>query len=264
VPEGDTIHAAAARLGQALTGAVVERVSGTHPDAARHGARVAGHAVTGVSAVGKHLLIAFDNGWVVRTHLGMPGSWHLYRPGERWQRSPGAARVALTTADWVAVCFAAPTVQIAPAEQVQERIAHLGPDPLGEDFDPDEVVLRAAAADPDRTVADLLLDQSVIAGVGNVLKSEILFLEGLHPATPAGALDRGKLLRLAERARRLLQANRRPGPRVTTGTPARGYYLWVAGRSGQPCRRCTTPIEQGWVGDPPRVTTWCPLCQPED
>jgi endonuclease-8 len=260
MPEGDTIHQTAAALRAALLGSVVERITGSHADVRRHGARITGRRITGVESAGKHLLVGFDNGWTLRTHLGMPGSWHLYRPGERWRRSPGAARVVIETAGRIAVCFAAPTVQLAPAAVVRERIAHLGPDTAPRSFDPAEVLRRARATDETRTAADLLLDQSVLAGVGNVFKSEILFLEGVHPATTTGELADEAILALARRARQLVEANLTPGPRTTTG--GRDGKLWVSGRVRRPCRRCRTPIEEAWMGEPARVTTWCPSCQP--
>lgn len=261
MPEGDTLFQAATRLRAALAGSTLRRVSGSHRDVVRHGGRLAGSRVTGVESAGKHLLIDFDNGWALRTHLGMPGSWHLYRPDERWRRSPGAARVVLHTDAWVAVCFAAPTVHIAPAAVVRERIDHLGPDAAADAFDGPAVLARARAGDQGRTAADLLLDQSVLAGVGNVYKSEVLFLERIHPATPVCRLDDGEILALALRAHRLLLANRRPGRRVTTGRRGRGRELWVSGRTGRPCRRCGTVISEAWLGEPARVTAWCSACQ---
>jgi endonuclease-8 len=263
MPEGDTLHQTAARLHQALAGTTVERVSGSHRDVARHGGRITGARITAVASAGKHLLVGFDNGWTLRTHLGMPGSWHLYRAGERWRRSPGAARVVLHTAEWEAVCFAAPTVQLGPAQRVRERIAHLGPDAGADGFDPAEVLRRARAGEQQRTAADLLLDQSVLAGVGNVLKAEVLFLEGIDPRSTVADLDDAAILALAGRSDRLLRANRRPGPRNTTGMRGRDRDLWVAGRSGRPCLRCGTAIVEAWVGDPARITTWCPRCQPQ-
>jgi endonuclease-8 len=171
--------------------------------------------------------------------------------------------VVLHTAEWEAVCFAAPTVQLGPADRVRERVAHLGPDAGADGFDPAEVLRRARAGDQQRTAADLLLDQSVLAGVGNVLKAETLFLEGIHPRRPVGGLGDATILSLARRADRLLRVNRAPGPRVTTGIRGRDRELWVSGRAGRPCRRCGTAITEAWVGNPARITPWCPPCQPE-
>ena len=263
MPEGDTIHRAAARLDAVLTGSRVGGVGGSHREVVHHGRRIAGRTVTAVSAAGKHLLVAFDNGWMLRTHLGMPGAWHVYRAGERWRRSPGAARVVLDTGEAVAVCFAAPTVQIAPEALVRRAIAHLGPDSASPDFDLAEAARRAAALPPAAPVADTLLDQGVLAGVGNVFKSEILFAERLHPLTPIGGLDEAALRLLVERAARLLAANRERPRRLTTGVDRPGRRLWVYQRAGEPCRRCAASIAAAWLGTPPRITFWCPSCQPE-
>ena len=164
-----------------------------------------------------------------------------------------------TAADWVTVCFAAPTVVVGPRERVLDGIAHLGPDLMADEFDEPDFLTRAAAAQRE-TAADLLLDQRVLAGVGNVIKSETLFLEGVHPEADAESLGRDALLGLARRARRLLLANRRGGARNTTGDPSRDS--WVYGRRHRPCRRCGTSIAAAEVGDPPRITYWCPRCQP--
>ncbi|HSG79388.1 MAG TPA: DNA-formamidopyrimidine glycosylase family protein [Acidimicrobiia bacterium] len=261
MPEGDTILQAATRLREAFDGAVLEAVEGSHPDVRREGRRLVGHRVTGVESVGKHLLVHVDRGWSLRTHLGMPGSWHLYREGERWRRSPGAARVVLRSGPWVAVCFAAPSVQIAPTPMVLERIGHLGPDTIDDDFDAGEAVRRAGRLSDDTPAIDIVLDQRVMAGVGNVFANEILFLEGIHPLRLLGTLDDAALSALVARAHRLLRANRSPGSRATTGSSRRGEELWVYGRSGRPCRRCGTPLAQGRGGANRRVITWCPSCQ---
>lgn len=261
MPEGDTILQAATRLREAFDGAVLEAVEGSHPDVRREGRRLVGHRVTGVESVGKHLLVHVDRGWSLRTHLGMPGSWHLYRDGERWRRSPGAARVVLRSGPWVAVCFAAPSVQIAPTPMVLERIGHLGPDAIDDDFDAEEAARRAATLPADTPAVDVVLDQRVLAGVGNVFANEILFLEGIHPLRPVGSLDAAAITALAGRAHRLLRANRSPGSRATTGSTRRGEELWVYGRAGRPCRRCGTVLVQDHLGRHRRITTWCPACQ---
>ncbi len=260
MPEGDTIHQAAARL-QALVGETVERVEGSHRAVVRNGKRLAGKTVTEVESRGKHLFVHFDNGWSVRTHLGMPGVWRLYRPGQRWSKSPGMARVVIRTAEHVAVCYSAPSVDLLPRAMAEEKVAHLGPDLIAdEEPDWDDIVARARRRAPD-TAADLVLDQHVMAGIGNVIKSEVLFLEGVHPgADPAGLPD-DAVRDLARRGRRLLLANRRPGPRNTTGDRGRGRHSWVYGRDRQACRRCRAEIQAAEIGAFPRITYWCPRCQ---
>jgi endonuclease-8 len=223
-----------------------------------------------VEARGKHLLIRFDNGLVLRTHLGMHGSWHRYAPGERWQRPQARARIVLETESAVAVCFDAPTVELfdARAEAIHPRLSALGPDLLSPEFEDEataEVLHRLRA--PERaglTIAEALLDQRALAGIGNIYKNETLFTERVHPFTPVGDLDDETILRLVATARRLLLANstaRRgtipPGP---AGIPPIDGH-WVYDRSGRPCRRCGTLIQRRSHGELDRSTYWCPACQ---
>lgn len=259
MPEGDTVAVAAVALQGALTGATIEGVGGSHPEIVRTGQRIQGSAVSEVTSYGKHLLVHFDNHWSLRVHLGMTGSWHLYRPGERWWTEPGKARVVLETATVVAVCFAAPTVSLGPTDRVTKEVAHLGPDLLDGDADFAAIMERAEASEAP-TVADLLLDQRVAAGIGNVYKSEVLFLEKAHPSTPPQQLGPERIEGMYRRAARLLQANRRPGPRTTTGDRRRDH--WVYGHGGWPCPRCGATIESADLGTPPRLTYWCPGCAP--
>ncbi len=231
--------------------------------------RVVGHEIQAVEAVGKNLLIRFDGDLELRTHLRMNGSWHRYRPGERWRRPPARARLVLEVPGAVAVCFDAPVVELFEqrAEGLHPALSRLGPDLLDPGFDRDEALRRLR--DPvraDRTIAEALLDQRALAGIGNVYKAETLFVERVSPFARVGELDDATLGRLVDTARRLLLANveQRRGPeRVTTGSRARGESLFVYGRRGRPCRRCGTRIESVTQGtDLPRVTYWCPRCQP--
>jgi endonuclease VIII len=261
VPEGDTLHRTAAALAASLTGEVVTAVTGSHRAVQRDAARITGRRILDVTATGKHLVIRFDNGWAMRTHLGMSGSWHTYRPGAPWRRSRGAARVVLEAGPVVAVCFAAPTVQIGPDEAVSAAMAHLGPDLAGAGVDWDAIAAAIAATDPERTVADLLLDQRLAAGIGNVYKSETLFVEGVLPTRSAGDLGPDTALALFRRGRRLLRANLSTVDRATTGDRSRNGRLWVYDRGGLPCRRCASGVIEGYVGTPARITYWCPRCQ---
>jgi endonuclease-8 len=259
MPEGDTLHRAATML-EVLTGHRIDRVTGSHRAVVSRGDRLRGHTVTAVAAIGKHLVIRFDHGWSLRTHLQMTGVWHRYRPGQRWRTTVGKARVVLESREWVAVCFTAPTVQIGPDAEIDDALAHLGPDLIHDDVDWDEVLARAhdsAAA----TIADLLLDQAVMAGIGNVYKSETLYLERIHPETPAAAVDDTSLRACGERARRLLVANKDRPNRSTTGRRGPDATMWVYGRAGKPCRRCRTPIEVTGLPTGERLTYWCPACQ---
>ncbi|NNL12761.1 MAG: Fpg/Nei family DNA glycosylase [Acidimicrobiia bacterium] len=259
MPEGDTLYQAARRL-QPLVGGEAVRLDGSARAVQEWRGRLAGRRVEEIRSRGKHLLIHFEGALAVRTHLGMTGQWHRYSPGERWRKSPGKARVVVETADQVAVCFAAPDVSAGPRVMIENEIAHLGPDLLADEFDPTEAAARAVDSTAE-TVADLLLDQRVMAGVGNVYKSEVLFLERLHPLTPLSDLGSQQLIGLATRSRRLLWANRVRSTRNTTGY-GRNAHLWVYGRAHRSCRRCGTSIERDELGEHGRTTYWCPRCQP--
>lgn len=270
MPEGDTLFRTAAGLRPYLVGRTVIAARTGGPGAVPQVARIVGREISAVEAFGKNLLIRFDNGLEIRTHLRMNGSWHRYRPGERWRRPPGRARLVLEVPGAVVVCFDAPVVELLEqrAEAFHPSLGRLGPDLLAPDFDPDEVVRRLR--DPARaglTIAEALLDQRALAGIGNVYKSELLWIERVSPFVAVAQTDDPTLRRLVAGARRLLLANSGParGPeRVTTGGD-RGAPgpLYVYGRTGRPCRRCRAPIASIRQGtDLPRTTYWCPTCQP--
>ena len=273
MPEGDTLHRTADGLRPYLVGRPVTAARSAGPGARPQVDRVIGATIVGVDAVGKNLLVRFDNGLELRTHLRMSGSWHRYRPGERWRRPAGRARVILEVPGAVAVCFDAPVVELFEirAEAHHPALARLGPDLLGPDFEPAgtiEAVRRLREPSrAGRAIAEALVDQRALAGVGNVYKSEVLFIERVDPWATVGELDDGTLTRLVATARRLLLANadRRRGPERTTteGDPAAaGQPLWVYGRAGRPCRRCGTLIERRRQGiELPRLTFWCRHCQ---
>jgi endonuclease-8 len=243
MPEGDTLFRTAAGLRPYLVGRTVT--------AARTGG------------------IRFDNGLEVRTHLRMNGSWHRYRPGERWRRPPGRARLVIEVPGAVAVCFDAPVVELLEqrAEALHPALGRLGPDLLAPEFDAGEALRRLR--DPSRaamTVAEALLDQRAMAGIGNVYKSELLWIERVSPFAAVVDLDDATIARLVASGRRLLLENVKSthGPeRVTTrGDRGAPGPLYVYGRTGRPCRRCRTPIASQQQGsDLPRTTYWCPACQ---
>jgi endonuclease-8 len=231
--------------------------------------RIVGREITAVDALGKNLLIRFDNGLELRTHLRMKGVWHRYRPGERWHMPPSRARVVLEVPGAVAVCFDAPVVELLEqrAETLHEPLAGLGPDLLAADFDAAEAVRRLRdRARCEMTIGEALLDQRALAGIGNVYRSEILWIDQVSPFTLVGDLDDAKLERLVATARRLLVANTSGGrgfERVTTGGD-RGAPgpLYVYRRVGRPCRRCRTAIASTRLGrELPRSVYWCPACQ---
>ncbi len=256
MPEGDTIHRAANRLRPALDGHVLTRFEAPRlvGDRPRGGERI-----DGVEARGKHLLIHFSGGLSLRTHMRMTGSWHLYRSGERW-RKPAHLLRALVEADsgWQAVCFQAPVVETyRRALGDPTPLASLGPDLTAADPDLDAVMGRVTAmVEPSTAVADVLLDQRVVAGIGNVYKSEVLFLHGLDPFTAVADVAPGSLRRILATAHDLLRVNLDTGRRATY----RGG-LAVYGRRGQPCLRCGTPVRMSRQGPAARSTYWCPACQ---
>lgn len=256
MPEGDTIHNAAARLRPALAGATLERFEaprlvGTRP-------RV-GETIDEVRAVGKHLLMEFSGGLTLETHMRMTGSWHLYAAGERWRKPAHLLRVRIDVPGWVAACFSAPVVRTFPTGSVgRSPIDHLGPDLCLPEPDLDVCLQRMVVLGlDDASVGEVLLDQRVANGVGNVFKSEVCWAERVDPATPLRRVPEDLRRRLLVTSNRLLMANLRPGRRQTV---AGG--LAVYGRRGRACRRCGTPILSSMQGDQARVTYWCPTCQP--
>jgi len=268
VPEGDTLARTAAGLRPYLVGRVVTAARVGGPGPVPQIERIVGARIDSVDARGKHLLIRFDNDLELRTHLGMRGSWHRYRPAEPWRRPPARARLVVEVPGAIAVCFDAPMVELFEqrVEVVHPVLSRLGPDLFDPAFDAAEASRRLR--DPrraDRTIAEALLDQRALAGIGNVIKNETLYLERIDPFARVADLDDATLARLVGTGRDLLVANAAPahGPeRVTTGADRRAVGpLWVYGRAGRPCRRCGTIVRSQRHGDPPRVTYWCPRCQ---
>lgn len=259
MPEGDTVYLAATRLNEALAGKVLLKTDFRVPRYAT--LDLSGKVVEDVVPRGKHLLFRIEGGHTLHTHYKMEGSWHLYRPGETWRGPDHEVRAVLTTDERVVVGFRLAIVEVIPSVDESAAVGHLGPDPLQPDWDPAEAV-RRLAAHPDEEIGTVVLDQSVIAGPGNVYKSEICFLRGVHPRTLVR--DVPDLDGFVGLLARLMQANRTTGMQITTGDTRRGRMQWVYGRAGQPCRRCRTKIERsiqpGYGGD--RVTFHCPTCQP--
>ena len=256
MPEGDSIAKNAARLRPVLVGKQIMSVYGTAPSVRSHSGRLAGQTVETVRPVGKHLVIDVSGGFSVHVHLGMPGRWAILPADER---APGSARLVLTTSSHHACCFSAPTVEVDRTPLIDRKLLRLGPDVLDPHFSPGDFAVRARTQSG-RSVAEVLLDQRVVAGIGNVYKSEVLFLEGIRPHTPVGELGDEKLIEVAERAKQLMSVNVRSGPRITTGERAPGREAWVYDRAGEPCRRCATAVMEDRLGG--RVTYWCPVCQP--
>ncbi len=258
MPEGDVVWRAAQRLRETLAGSTLTASDFRVPRPAL--ADLAGRRVLDVVPRGKHLLTRVEPDLTVHTHLRMEGEWRLYRPGTRWRGPAADIRLVLSTEAWRAVGYRLPVVDLLPTAAEDRVVGHLGPDPLGTDWDEAEAAHRLLGA-PEREIGEALLDQRNLAGVGNLYKCEVLFLRGVCPWRPVGGVtDLPALVRLT---RRLLQANKdRPG-QVTTGIARRGADTWVYGRGGRPCRRCGSRIERAEQGAEPeqRTTFWCPKCQ---
>jgi formamidopyrimidine-DNA glycosylase len=250
MPEGDTIWRTAEALRSALAGKVVK---GVRPDGLK---RLVGTTITAVDPVGKHLVIRFDSGYSLHSHMRMRGVWQVYRPGERWHRPEWQLKALLETDDAVAVCFAAPVVELM--RNTAPVIGHLGPDILADGWSASEVVKRARSLDR-MPVGELLLDQRVTAGIGNVYRCEAMWQRRVNPWTPTADLTDEDLAALFQAARAAMRANLRAGVRRTFPGYGRGA---VHGRGGRPCPRCGTPIQARSMGENPRVVYWCPHCQP--
>jgi len=273
VPEGDTIFRAAQTLHRALAGSIVTRFESVFPALNRidHDRPLAGRTIESVSARGKHLLMAFSGDLVLRTHMRMHGSWHIYRPDERWQRSAHDMRIVVQTSSFVAVGFNVPIAELLTGRDLSrhKELQALGQDLLAASFDEDEVLRRLRSHDGD-AIADALLNQRIVAGIGNVFKSEILFIARIHPFQTAGALSDDDLRRIVGESRRQLRANvltrsQTLSPafgRRTTRSLDPGAKLWVYSRGGKPCRICGTSIQARKTGLDARLTYWCPTCQP--
>jgi endonuclease-8 len=263
MPEGDTIFRTATQLRRWIGGRVLTRARSAVPGVAAAG--LVGRSVEEVDAHGKHLLIHLSGGVVVHTHMRMTGSWHLYPAGERWRKSPRAARLVLEAGDRVAVCFSAPVVEVLRQRDLARHpaLGRLGPDVLvPSSLDPPAVRARArarAAASP--TVGELLLDQQVVAGIGNIYRCESLYLCGINPRAPSVSLTDDDIDALVATASRIMRANAtaEPSSRSFDGP---SDQPWVYRRRGRPCRRCSTPIERELLGFQARSVYWCPVCQP--
>lgn len=266
MPEGDTVWNTARVLDRALGGSVIRHSDIRVPALAT--VDLARWRVRGCGARGKHLLLRLCSAGDARlmtlhSHLRMDGAWRVYGAGEPWRGRPAhEIRVVLRTLTTVAVGYHLHDLSLIPTENEHELIGHLGPDLLGSPdevggWDPDEAV-RRLRAQPGQSIAEALLDQRNLAGIGNLYKAEVLFLRGINPHTLVAEV--ANLDGVVELARRLLLANRGRWTQATTGSVRRGEESYVYGRGGAPCRRCGTLIERDNLGE--RVTFWCPQCQP--
>lgn len=275
MPEGDTIFRAARTLDRALKGQVVTRFETQLAALARvdEDAPLAGRTVEGVDAAGKWMRIYFSGDLILLTHMLMSGSWHIYRPGEAWKRPRVQMRAVIHTAPFVAVAFQVPIAEFLNAAALERHrsVQRLGPDVLSEEFDEGAGAARLLAQ-RDALVGEALLRQSVVAGIGNVFKSEVCFAAGVHPFRSVDSLRESEAVRLMSEARRLLRMNvtensrdgivTYTGMRRTTGRSQDSGRLWVYQRRGEPCLRCGTIVDGRKQGEDARSTFWCPRCQP--
>jgi endonuclease-8 len=261
MPEGDTIHKVAAAMRPFLLDKVC--IDGWTRDGRL---RLEDRRVLSVDPLGKQLLIGFEDGFTLRSHLGMSGSWHRYAPGEAWTRPRWQVGAFVQTADDVLVCFQPKEVEWVRTRDVKGHpvVGRLGPDLL-DSPDLDVVVHRSRAVPQATAVADLILDQRVACGAGNVYKSEVCFIERVHPYTPIAELSDPRLRAIWAKARDLLEANLGPWFRTTTvdrrvaKKPARPYFVYS--RGGEPCLVCGSRIRSAPQGPYARITWWCPTCQ---
>lgn len=260
MPEGDTLHRTAHTLGRVLKGQRLVRVRSSVPAIAH--AELAGHVVEAVTAQGKNLLIAFDDGRILHTHLKMLGSWHVYRPGERFQRPEHQARVVLEVADALAVCFAAPTVRLlAPHAAAHDPYLNgLGPDLIPDQFDLDQAV-RGLRALGELSLGEAVMTQTALSGIGNIYKSETLFICRSNPFQAVSELDLDAIVRVVQTARELLRKNAQPAASSRTTTTSQSGRYWVYRRSGQACRVCRGIVRMQRQGALHRSTYYCPSCQ---
>jgi len=273
MPEGDTIFRAARTLHRALAGKVISEFASMFPALNRvnDDAPIVGRTIERIQAMGKHLLIHFSGDLVLRTHMRMNGSWHIYRRGEKWQRARRDMRVVIATEGFEAVGFNIPVAEFLSEREVTKsrELRTLGPDVLADDFDSEKVIANLRERS-EWQIADAIINQRVLSGLGNVYKSEILFMCRTNPFAPVGALTDADLKSIVDESRRVLTLNvseglalmtTYSGMRRTTGRGNPSDRLWVYGRARLPCRRCGTPIQVRKQGGDARLTYFCPTCQ---
>jgi endonuclease-8 len=275
MPEGDTIFRAARTLHRALAGEVVTGFESVLPKLERVevDCGVTGRTMEKVEANGKWTLMHFSGDLILLTHMLMSGSWHIYRPGEKWRRPSVDMRLIIRTSKIEAVGFNVPVAEFHIADSLRRRrgFNRLGPSVLAPEYD-DAEIMRRLRSRPDLSIGEALLSQSLLAGIGNVFKSEICFACGVHPFRKVGWLSISELASLVSTARKFLLANvadnsgdkivTYAGIRRTTGRTDSEENLWVYARRGERCRRCGTKIESRKQGIDARTTFWCPNCQP--
>jgi endonuclease-8 len=279
MPEGDTIYRAARALQKAIGGKVVTGFGTGLAKLARvsDDAPLVGRTVEKVESRGKWCLVFFSGDLILVTHMLMSGSWHLYRTGEKWWMGRDRMRVVVRTAEWEAVGFNIPVAEFHTARSLERssQVPKLGPDILSDEFTVEGGVVRLAAygkENPDAEIAVMLLNQRVLAGLGNVYKSEVAFAAGVNPFRAMRTITPREMEVMVEVSQRYMKANvvdgagdgivTYSGNRRTTHSSNREERLWVYGRQGQECRRCGATVMMRKQGVQARSTYWCPECQP--
>ena len=265
MPEGDTIFRAARALHRALEGREITHFDTVYPQLSRvdRDQPMVGRTVQRVSAVGKHLLMHLSGELILRSHMRMNGSWHIYRPGEKWRIPAYRMKITLETGAFVAVAFDVPIAEFETPSTLERSspVGELGPDLSAKPFDEVEAH-RRGRLNSEQNVADLILNQRVAAGAGNVFKSEVAFLCGIHPFRLVSSLSDDQLTAIIATSRRLLLGNQGSlNHRKTTASFNPREGLWVYGRSGKPCRKCGGRIRMERRGLHARSTYFCANCQ---
>jgi len=263
MPEGDAVYRTARRLDDALAGRVLVRTHFRWPSLAT--VSLTGATVRGTATHGKHLLTRLRHDGrelTLHTHLKMEGSWRVFAAGQKWPVPAQDVRVALRTDRTEALGVRLGLVELLPSAEEESVVGHLGPDLLAPDWGEqhEAEAVRRLLADPERPLGEALLDQTVVAGMGTIWLAETCFVTGVHPLAPVHSVaDHTRMLR---RARQMMKAAVQHGRPVTTGD--KRDPMWVYRRHRQPCRRCSTTLVAGPVGDEGvrRTTYWCPSCQP--
>ena len=278
MPEGDTIFRTARALQKALGGKVVTSFETglAHLARVHDDAPVVGRTVEKVESRGKWCLIYFSGDLILVTHMLMSGTWHIYRPEEKWWIARSRMRAAITCGDYQAVAFNVPIAEFHTANSLarHSKIQKLGPDILGKNFTHASglAALRTRAeTHPQEELGVMLLNQRVIAGLGNVYKSEVAFAAAVHPFRKIGALTDQEMDAIVQISETYMRSNVMDGSgdgivtyighRRTTRAMKSSDRLWVYGRRGEECRRCGAVIEMRKQGEQVRSTYWCPVCQ---
>jgi endonuclease VIII len=260
MPEGDTIHRTATVLQRAIAGQTIAEA--TLRDPLFEVSAIIGQQIPRVEPRGKNVVMHLSGGGALHSHMGMTGAWHLYKPGEEWHKAPKNAVLTMRFDEWLAVCFTPKLLALLSADELRrhDHLQGLGPDLLGPHFDVAEA-LRRFRAHNQLPLGEAVMQQSIVAGIGNIYKAELLFLHKLDPFSPVAAYSDEELRGLlAEGQKRL--AHNLGGHLRQLRFAGDGQRMWAYGRSGKSCFKCGATIQIRRQGDQGRTTYWCATCQP--